>query len=95
MRLPGLAWLDSVGRPRTAGPRFRQRALFLPRGLAGHLYWRAINRSTASCSAACNATSRKPPNGTPERDTGSSFGVSPLAIGGRYPAEIAAPGVAH
>jgi len=44
MRLPGLAWLeliidsDDLGRT-----TFRQRALFHPRGLAGHLYWAAIS----------------------------------------------------
>jgi uncharacterized protein YbjT (DUF2867 family) len=43
MRLPGLAWLelrveqDPVGRT-----LFRQRALFRPRGLLGHLYWAAV-----------------------------------------------------
>jgi uncharacterized protein YbjT (DUF2867 family) len=43
MRLPGLAWLelridsDDLGRT-----LFRQRALFHPRGLAGHLYWAMI-----------------------------------------------------
>ncbi len=40
MRLPGLAWLelivDSDDQGRTL---FRQRAVFHPRGLAGHLYW--------------------------------------------------------
>jgi hypothetical protein len=44
MRLPGLAWLelivDSDDRGRTV---FRQRALFHPRGLAGHLYWKGIS----------------------------------------------------
>jgi uncharacterized protein YbjT (DUF2867 family) len=43
MRLPGLAWLelivDTDDRGRTV---FRQRALFHPRGLAGHLYWKSI-----------------------------------------------------
>ncbi|MEV2277478.1 SDR family oxidoreductase [Nocardiopsis sp. NPDC049922] len=42
MRLPGLAWLElGVGREdgRTV---YRQRALFRPRGLAGHLYWKAV-----------------------------------------------------
>jgi len=44
MRLPGLAWLelivDSDDQGRTL---FRQRALFHPRGLAGHAYWKAIS----------------------------------------------------
>ncbi|MGH4031543.1 SDR family oxidoreductase [Actinomycetota bacterium Odt1-20B] len=43
MRLPGLAWLelhcdtDDDGRT-----RYRQRALFCPHGLAGHLYWWSV-----------------------------------------------------
>ena len=43
MRLPGLAWLgliiDADDQGRTL---FRQRALFHPRGLAGHLYWAMV-----------------------------------------------------
>jgi hypothetical protein len=47
MRLPGLAWLELIvdtddSRP-TGRTLFRQRALFHPRGLAGHLYWHAIS----------------------------------------------------
>nr|MDT0662887.1 SDR family oxidoreductase [Micromonospora sp. DSM 115978] len=44
MRLPGLAWLEMRVRP--DGPdhsRYVQRAIFLPRGLAGHAYWTAIS----------------------------------------------------
>ncbi|WP_265291918.1 SDR family oxidoreductase [Streptomyces sp. SHP 1-2] len=43
MRLPGPAWLEMYvetdGEGRT---RYRQRALFHPRGLAGHLYWWSV-----------------------------------------------------
>ncbi|MGW6569208.1 SDR family oxidoreductase [Streptomyces sp. NPDC054975] len=43
MRLPGLAWLEmrveSDGNGRS---RYHQRALFHPRGLAGHLYWWSV-----------------------------------------------------
>ncbi len=43
MRVPGLAWLemsvDDVGSGRS---RYRQRAIFQPRGLAGHAYWRGV-----------------------------------------------------
>ncbi|WP_329377397.1 SDR family oxidoreductase [Streptomyces sp. NBC_01716] len=43
MRLPGLAWLEmrveSDERGRT---RYRQRALFHPRGLLGHAYWWSV-----------------------------------------------------
>jgi uncharacterized protein YbjT (DUF2867 family) len=43
MRLPGLAWLELVVDSDDAGRTlFRQRALFHPRGLAGHLYWAVI-----------------------------------------------------
>ncbi|MFB9734290.1 SDR family oxidoreductase [Streptomyces thermocoprophilus] len=44
MRLPGLAWLemyaDTDARGRT---RYRQRALFHPRGLLGHAYWWSVS----------------------------------------------------
>ena len=43
MRLPGLAWLELRVQP--DGPhrsRYQQRAVFHPRGLAGHLYWWSV-----------------------------------------------------
>ena len=44
MRLPGLAWLElSVEPDADGGSRYRQRALFHPRGLAGHLYWWSVS----------------------------------------------------
>ncbi|HEY7718102.1 MAG TPA: SDR family oxidoreductase [Pedococcus sp.] len=43
MRLPGLAWLELIAEADEQGRTvFRQRALFHPRGLAGHLYWAAV-----------------------------------------------------
>jgi uncharacterized protein YbjT (DUF2867 family) len=39
MRVPGLAWLEFTVTPTSNGTRLRQRAVFLPRGLAGHAYW--------------------------------------------------------
>ncbi|MFE6800272.1 SDR family oxidoreductase [Streptomyces sp. NPDC057681] len=40
MRLPGLAWLEMwVETDPQGGTRYRQRALFHPRGLLGHVYW--------------------------------------------------------
>lgn len=42
MRLPGLAWLEFSLRPSGGGTMLRQRALFHPRGLAGHAYWKGI-----------------------------------------------------
>ena len=43
MRLPGLAWLElSVDASDETTTRFHQRALFHPRGIAGHAYWWAV-----------------------------------------------------
>ncbi|HEX3963909.1 MAG TPA: SDR family oxidoreductase [Trebonia sp.] len=43
MKLPGLAWLEmSVGQDDDGLTTYRQRAIFQPRGLAGHAYWRSI-----------------------------------------------------
>jgi hypothetical protein len=48
MRLPGLAWLELAiaerpgDRDGTRRVLFRQRALFHPRGLLGHLYWWSV-----------------------------------------------------
>jgi uncharacterized protein YbjT (DUF2867 family) len=42
MRLPGLAWLELHVRAEGTGARYRQRAVFHPRGLAGQLYWWSI-----------------------------------------------------
>jgi Protein of unknown function (DUF2867) len=42
MRLPGRAWLELTVRTDNDGrTRYRQRSLFQPHGLAGHLYWRS------------------------------------------------------
>lgn len=45
MRLPGRAWLELSVEPSPSGEgsAYRQRAIFEPRGLAGHLYWQAIS----------------------------------------------------
>lgn len=42
MRNPGLAWLEFTITPDGTGSRLRQRAVFLPRGLAGHAYWWSV-----------------------------------------------------
>jgi uncharacterized protein YbjT (DUF2867 family) len=40
MKLPGLAWLElSIGPDGQGRTRYRQQAIFRPRGLAGHAYW--------------------------------------------------------
>ncbi|MFD5553422.1 SDR family oxidoreductase [Streptomyces sp. NPDC127068] len=44
MRLPGLAWLEmTVDRTEDGRTRYRQRALFHPHGLLGHLYWWSVS----------------------------------------------------
>lgn len=45
MKVPGLAWLELGVRAGSGvghGAVYHQRAIFLPRGLAGHLYWWAV-----------------------------------------------------
>jgi hypothetical protein len=42
MRLPGLAWLEMCVDRSNGHVRYRQRALFHPRGLLGHIYWWSI-----------------------------------------------------
>ncbi|MCZ7418804.1 MULTISPECIES: SDR family oxidoreductase [unclassified Micromonospora] len=43
MRLPGRAWLEMRVQTDDAGQvSYRQRAVFLPRGLVGHAYWAAV-----------------------------------------------------
>ncbi|GIH21804.1 NAD(P)-dependent oxidoreductase [Acrocarpospora phusangensis] len=45
MRLPGLAWLELSAEPGASPDRthYRQRAVFHPHGLLGHLYWQTIS----------------------------------------------------
>jgi uncharacterized protein YbjT (DUF2867 family) len=42
MKVPGRAWLEMVVLPAPGGSRYGQRAVFIPRGLAGHLYWWSV-----------------------------------------------------
>ena len=43
MKLPGLAWLElAAGCDGNGRTIYTQRAIFQPRGLAGHVYWRSI-----------------------------------------------------
>ncbi|MFD4356866.1 DUF2867 domain-containing protein [Nocardia sp. NPDC058518] len=44
MRVPGSGWLElSITPTADGGAHYRQRALFEPHGLAGHLYWKALS----------------------------------------------------
>ncbi|MEV4641674.1 SDR family oxidoreductase [Actinoplanes sp. NPDC049548] len=43
MKVPGRAWLEMCASPGPDGTSvYRQRALFVPRGLAGHAYWASV-----------------------------------------------------
>jgi uncharacterized protein YbjT (DUF2867 family) len=42
MKMPGLAWLEFVVDEHEGQTRLTQRAIFAPRGLAGHFYWWAV-----------------------------------------------------
>ena len=42
MRAPGRAWLELSVEPDGTGSRYRQRAVFFPKGLSGRLYWLAV-----------------------------------------------------
>jgi len=43
MRLPGRAWLEMRAEPTgESTSRYRQRAVFVPRGLLGHAYWASV-----------------------------------------------------
>ncbi len=42
MRLPGEAWLTFTANPRDSGSTLEQKAVFVPRGLLGRLYWWAM-----------------------------------------------------
>lgn len=42
MKVPGLAWLEMGVAPDPRGSRYTQRAVFVPRGLTGHLYWWSV-----------------------------------------------------
>ncbi len=42
MRLPGRAWLEMRVLERGKAARYEQRAVFVPHGLLGHLYWLAV-----------------------------------------------------
>jgi uncharacterized protein YbjT (DUF2867 family) len=82
MKLPGLGWLEMRVAPNgTGGTQFRQRALFYPRGLLGHVYWwsmtpfhaiiyRGMARNLANAARASEPSSAYPqPAGTISQKT--------------------------
>ena len=81
MRLPGLAWLEMYCEPGPNGRAvYRQRALFHPHGLLGHLYWWSVapfhsvvfggmaRNITGAASRADELPDRDTP-GLPDRNT--------------------------
>ncbi|RZT89196.1 uncharacterized protein YbjT (DUF2867 family) [Pseudonocardia sediminis] len=42
MKVPGKAWLEMSVEPRPGGSTFHQRAVFIPHGLPGYLYWWSV-----------------------------------------------------
>ena len=42
MKVPGRAWLEMTVRPRDGGSTYHQRAVFIPHGLPGFLYWWSV-----------------------------------------------------
>ncbi|MFD0275283.1 SDR family oxidoreductase [Kitasatospora sp. NPDC127111] len=83
MRLPGLAWLElTVAPDGNGGTRYRQRALFHPRGLAGHAYWWsvALFHSVVFGDMARNITDRaraaRGPDGRPPGRAATADGRS-------------------
>ncbi|WP_411110326.1 SDR family oxidoreductase [Streptomyces sp. c-19] len=73
MRLPGLAWLEMrVERDDLGRTRYRQRALFHPRGLAGQAYWWSVSPFHAvvfggmarNIARAAERAAHRPPTGT-------------------------------
>jgi uncharacterized protein YbjT (DUF2867 family) len=74
MKVPGRAWLEMRAEPAGEGRSvYRQRALFVPRGLAGHAYWASVMPfhgivfSGMARNIARGASSRRPSPGGPGR----------------------------
>ncbi|MDN5915919.1 MAG: SDR family oxidoreductase, partial [Pseudonocardia sp.] len=42
MKVPGRAWLEMSVEPRAGGSTYHQRAVFIPHGLPGYLYWWSV-----------------------------------------------------
>jgi uncharacterized protein YbjT (DUF2867 family) len=100
MKVPGRAWLEMGVRPVPEGARYEQRAVFLPRGLAGHLYWWAVapfhglvfgGMVRNITRTAVRRTSPSPAAPAADRRSGDLRGAS----GAEAPAAIAAPHADH
>ncbi|MFF8507103.1 SDR family oxidoreductase [Streptomyces sp. NPDC015492] len=97
MRIPGLAWLEMYAESDGNGAaRYRQRALFHPRGLAGHAYWwsvapfhavvfggmaRNIALTAEASEAEGTGAEGRSPAGEPEPAGTAAAGKRPLSAG--------------
>ncbi|MEU7702412.1 SDR family oxidoreductase [Streptomyces sp. NPDC039028] len=97
MRIPGLAWLEMYAESDGNGAaRYRQRALFHPRGLAGHAYWwsvapfhavvfggmaRNIALTAEASEAEGTGAEGRSPAGEPEPAGTAAAGRRPLSAG--------------
>ncbi|MGW1932456.1 SDR family oxidoreductase [Streptomyces sp. NPDC001919] len=97
MRIPGLAWLEMYAESDGNGAaRYRQRALFHPRGLAGHAYWwsvapfhavvfggmaRNIALTAEASEAEGTGAEDRSPAGEPEPAGTATAGKRPLSAG--------------
>jgi hypothetical protein len=70
MKLPGKAWLEFTITGDETAASLQQRALFIPHGLSGHLYWRALQSfhnlvfGSMIANVAAEARTRVSPSGT-------------------------------
>ena len=91
MKLPGLAWFElAAGRDRDGMTIYSQRAIFEPRGLAGHAYWRSISPLHGLVSGGMLCTSPQPPSGpaprrTSPRQPGTDQRGNPRHVSGTAP----------
>ncbi|MFF9982151.1 SDR family oxidoreductase [Streptomyces erythrochromogenes] len=88
MRLPGLAWLEMYAEHDDEGrTRYRQRALFHPRGLAGHAYWWSVSPFHAlvfggmarNIARTAEAADGSPPSAQPAGSAAAAGGPTPGA----------------
>ncbi|WP_072315155.1 SDR family oxidoreductase [Agrococcus sp. Marseille-P2731] len=75
MKVPGRAWIEFSVEPTEGGSRYRQRAIFLPSGLSGRLYWwslvpahQVIFEVMASRIVAAAEDAASTPSGDPAED---------------------------
>jgi hypothetical protein len=85
MKVPGRAWLEMRAEPLPGGrSRYTQKALFVPRGLGGHVYWASV---APFHGVVFSGMARNITRGASERPPGSAGPGSPATP--RTPADSA------